>query len=170
MGLSSDVRLPKNRKPEFPNRCVVCGQEHPDSTVPVSTRAIGWWTWMFWLPGRKFSVQVPACSGCGRRLWRQHLFRWLITIVLILCVVFAIAPFFADFPRAYRKWLILGAVIVVLLPWFLWQVFFPPPLDLTAFSDSIDYEFRDRAYAEEFASLNQAKVDGIDQEKGETDD
>jgi len=32
-------------------------------------------------------------------------------------------------------------------------------VDLTAFSDSVDYEFRDPAYAREFAALNGAKVE-----------
>src|SRR5437016_3599491 len=76
MPLSTDIRLPKSQVAKFPDRCVVCGQEHPDATVKVSTRALGWWTWVLWLPG-----QVPACSWCGARLRRQHLFRWLLMLV-----------------------------------------------------------------------------------------
>ena len=33
------------------------------------------------------------------------------------------------------------------------------------FSDAVDYEFRDRGYAEEFAALNNAKTDADDDEE-----
>jgi hypothetical protein len=165
MALSTDVRLPKSQTPKFPNKCVVCGQESPDGNVTVSTRAIGWWTWIHWLPGSKYSVQVPACSWCGQRLRRQHWFRWLTVAALVFAAIFTIAPFFEDLPRALRRWTVMGAVIVVLLPWFLWETFFPPPIDLTAYSDSVDYEFRDPAYAEEFAALNEMKTDVSEDDK-----
>lgn len=161
MGLSTDVRLPKSQAPKFPDRCVVCGQEKPDGTVRVSTRAIGWWTWAFWLPGRKFSVDVPACSCCGGRLRRQHLFRWLTMIALIAVAVPVVMPFLNDLKGPIRKWVGLAAVLVVVSPYFIWQTFFPPPIDLTAHSDSVDYEFRDRAYAEEFAALNNSETDAM---------
>jgi hypothetical protein len=41
-----------------------------------------------------------------------------------------------------------------MIPWFAWELVFPPPFDLTVYSDTIDYEFRDQDYAEEFADLN----------------
>lgn len=40
------------------------------------------------------------------------------------------------------------------LPWVVWQTFMPAVVDLTAYDDTIDYEFRDRAYANEFLQLN----------------
>lgn len=164
MPLSTDIRLPKSQVAKFPDKCVVCGQEHPDATVKVSTRAIGWWTWLFWLPGRKFSVEVPACSWCGGRLRRQHLFRWLLTVALIFTAIVLIAPNFEGITRPLRKWLILGAVIVCLSPWFVLQMVFPPPIDLTAYTDSVEYEFRDPEYAAEFAALNNAPVEGSEPE------
>lgn len=53
-------------------------------------------------------------------------------------------------------WLMMGTALVCLLPWYLWEIFFPPPFDMTAYADSVDYEFRDAEYAEEFALLNKA--------------
>jgi hypothetical protein len=155
MPLSTDIRLPKSQVPKFPDRCVVCGQEHPDDTVQVSTRAIGWWTWALWLPGRKFAVQVPACSWCGVRLRRQHFFRWLVTIVCAVAAMVLVFPILEGMDRHVRKWVGLGAVLVCLSPWFAWEIFFPPPIDLTAYSDCVDYEFRDTAYAADFALLNE---------------
>ena len=33
--------------------------------------------------------------------------------------------------------------------------YLPAPIDLTAYSDTVDYEFRDADYAQEFAELNE---------------
>jgi hypothetical protein len=96
---------------------------------------------------------------------RNRVFRWLILILFAFAAVFTIAPQFEGIPRAIRRWLIMGAVMVVLLPWFCWELFFPPPIELTAFSNWIDYEFSDRAYAEEFAALNNAVTDADDDDK-----
>ena len=85
-------------------------------------------------------------------------------VALALAAIFTIAPFFDDVPKPFRKWLVVGAVIAVLVPWFLWETFFPPPIDLTAYSDTVDYEFRDRIYAEEFAALNNAQTDATPEE------
>jgi len=55
-----------------------------------------------------------------------------------------------------KPWLALGIALVCMLPCFSWEVFSPRPIDLTAFRETVDYEFRDARYAEEFAALNQA--------------
>jgi hypothetical protein len=54
-----------------------------------------------------------------------------------------------------RKWIAVGIALLCMTPLLLWQLFFPPPLDLTATSSTVEYEFRDRDYAAEFARLNQ---------------
>ena len=40
------------------------------------------------------------------------------------------------------------------MPVILWEVFDPRAIDLTAYSTTVDYEFRDPADAAEFAALN----------------
>jgi hypothetical protein len=45
--------------------------------------------------------------------------------------------------------------LALLLPYFLYQSLNPHPLDITAHSDSVDYEFRDAGMAYEFAELNE---------------
>ena len=42
-----------------------------------------------------------------------------------------------------------------MLPWFVWETIFPPPLDLTAYSDSVNYEFRDAGYVDDVARINE---------------
>ena len=48
----------------------------------------------------------------------------------------------------------MGLILVCLAPYILWEMFFPPAIDITAYSESIDYEFRDPDYAFDFAELN----------------
>jgi hypothetical protein len=40
------------------------------------------------------------------------------------------------------------------VPQFIFEVFFAKPFDLTAYADSVDYEFTSKDYAVEFAALN----------------
>ena len=49
----------------------------------------------------------------------------------------------------------MGFVIVCLAPYILWETYFPPSIDITAYSESVDYEFRDSDYAYSFAALNE---------------
>ena len=48
----------------------------------------------------------------------------------------------------------MGLALVCLLPQFIVEVFFAKPFDLTAYADSVDYEFTSKEYAVEFAMLN----------------
>lgn len=40
--------------------------------------------------------------------------------------------------------------------------FFSPPLDLTVYTDMVDYEFKDEEYAAEFAALNNPRIEADD--------
>ena len=48
----------------------------------------------------------------------------------------------------------MAIALVCLLPQFILEVFFAKPFDVTAFADSIDYEFTSKEYAIDFAMLN----------------
>ena len=50
--------------------------------------------------------------------------------------------------------LMMGMFIISILPLVAWEIFFPPAFDITAYKESVDYEFRDRDYAHDFAELN----------------
>lgn len=49
---------------------------------------------------------------------------------------------------------------VFILPWFVVELLWPPPLELSAHATSVDYRFQDAQYASEFASLNGILVSG----------
>ena len=54
--------------------------------------------------------------------------------------------------------------VICLLPQIIFEVFFAAPFDVTAYAESVDYEFTSQSYAEDFAKLNQeaawVKVNG----------
>jgi hypothetical protein len=158
MAWSIDVKLPKTRQPEFPDRCVACGQKEPGNTIRVCTNAIGWWTIALWAFGPRFCVDVPACDGCRHKMLRQ---RWTRRIITWGSAFVGVAVAMAVLQRhngPLKRWLALGIALACMSPWFLWEMIFPPPIDLTAYKKNVDYEFRDAAYAQEFASLNDGEL------------
>ena len=156
MTMSIDVNLPKDHPARFPDRCVVCGIESPDSTMRVFTNAIGWWTWLFWIFGKPFFIRLPACTGCSRWLHVRRFLDVVITIGIIVLAYGYLRPLVPrDLPRFVQKVILMGLLLLCFLPCFILNIFFPPPFDLTAFEKSVDYEFRDAELAQEFAELNQ---------------
>jgi hypothetical protein len=159
MPLSTDVRLPKGEEPKFPDRCVACGRPEPGARFEVSTRTVKWWTLMVWEVGERFSVQVPACPGCVRRFRARR--RVGIAAYWLFCIagVGVARLLLGDLRGPLRELPILGIALALMMPYFLWQVFHPPVLELTAYSKAVEYEFRDRKYAEEFAALNGVELE-----------
>lgn len=155
MSFSTDVKLPKAHSPVFPDQCVACGVESPASTYRAGTNAIGWWTWVFWAFGRRHTVEVPACVPCRGRMVRQRWLRLAVNFGVIAAGVVVAGSLLQRYQGPFKRWLMLGVVLVCLLPVLLWQTLFPCPFDMTAYSDTVDYQFRDPDYAAEFAVLNQ---------------
>jgi hypothetical protein len=171
MPVSTDVNLPKAHPPVFPDRCVACGAESPGATYRAGTNAIGWWTLAFWSFGRRFTVEVPACEPCRSRMRRQRWLQLAVNAVVIVAGVAMAGWLLQGNQGPFKRWLMLGIVLVCLVPVFLWETFFPRPFDMTVYSDTVDYEFRDPDYAAEFAALNQtASADASHTEPGAAPD
>ena len=155
MPLSTDVNLPRNHPASFPSVCVRCGEDPANKTVRLWTHTLGWWTWVPWMFGRGFTTDVPACASCRWRIRLQRVGGLIITLAVAAAFMFLVWPYFGDLvARPIRKWVAMGSIFVCLTPYLLWETFFPPSIDITAYSNSIDYEFRDSDYAYEFAALN----------------
>lgn len=155
MPLSTDVNLPRNHTARFPSSCVRCGNDPANRTVRLWTHTIGWWTWVLWMIGRGFTTRVPACAGCSWRIRFQRVGGLLLTLAVAVAFLFFVWPYLEDFiARPIRRWVSMGLILVCLAPYIFWEMFFPPSIDITAYSKSVDYEFRDPDYAYEFAALN----------------
>ncbi len=149
-----DVNLPKSHSPVFPERCVRCGANSESYSLRIWTHSIGWWT-VLGVFGRGFKVRVPACRGCGLRIRVQRVGELIAIFTITILVMFFVGPFLDEVvPRALRRWVAVGLVVVCMSPWFFWENFFPPYIGMTAYSKSVDYEFRDFDYASDFAELN----------------
>jgi hypothetical protein len=155
MPLSTDISLPRSHTPIFPDRCVACGFPQPDHFIRVGTNTIGWWTIALWIPGTRYSVEIPACESCRRRMSRQRWVRMAVCGIFVVVGVAVAAYLLGSLRGPLKRWLALGIALLCMVPWFAWELVFPRPVDLTAYSSTVTFEFRDEDYADDFASLNE---------------
>lgn len=166
MPLSTDIRLPKLQEPIFPDKCVVCHAESPGNTVKVSNSSFSWWTLLIWWYGHRHSVRVPACRVCAFQLQVRRWGAYFVAIALTLVVVFFVSPWLTPIVvKPLRRWVLMIAVLICLLPFFIWEILFPPAFEITANKDSVDFEFRDENYADQFLELNSADEDSADEDQ-----
>jgi hypothetical protein len=162
MPLSKDVTLPIDQTPKWPPLCILCGHNNPDSAFRFRAGRIGWdqlvtlsWAW-----GSRPRVEAPACAQCAKQLRRQRITRELITWLLLIPIIVGVVLLmfrvgWATGPmRPYRRWIAVAAVLIIYLPFQLWQSAHPPILDATAKGDTLDYEFADASYAMLFLEEN----------------
>lgn len=155
MALSTDINLPRSHVARFPNRCVVCGKPSPTSHVRLMTGTLGWWTWLLWWWGKPFLVQAPACRGCAWKLHGQRLLGLCSTIAICVAVLWLLWPQVKNsVPPGLQKWVMMGAVLFCLIPKVMFDIFFARPFEVTAYADSVDYQFSSKNYALKFADLN----------------
>ncbi len=160
MPTSTDINLPKAKNAVFPDACVVCGADEPNNTINIDTSSVGWWTAITWWWGKRFSVHVPACKECAFRLQLRRWGALVVFLILAFVVLAIIAPLITPHvPASSRKWVMMIALLVCMSPFFVWETFFPPAFEMTAFSDTVDYEFRDEDYAIQFQLLNRFDLD-----------
>src|SRR5687768_11670235 len=115
MPVSTDITLPKSHTPVFPDRCVACGVDAPGGNYRAGTHAIGWWTLAFWSFGPRFTVEVPACETCRRRMRRQRWLQLAVNAVFILAGV-SVAFYLLQWYRGpFKRWLALGIGLACLL-------------------------------------------------------
>jgi hypothetical protein len=48
----------------------------------------------------------------------------------------------------------MGTALVIMIPYLLWDAYRPPAFRMSVHSDRVEYEFRSKEYALEFAQLN----------------
>jgi len=161
MAMSFDVTLPADRVACFPNECPGCGREDPDRHLTVARRAFSWLSvfspLLWWIPP-KAKVRIPMCGPCVREAkW----YRWTSLAMVgatIAVAVFLVVPWMQamEWTRGQRRLALLGVVCCCLFPQMLWEAIRPPIFDLTLSKkkQTVDYEFRRRAYAQAFAERN----------------
>ena len=154
MPRSISCRLSKERQPTFPDRCVVCKKEKPAATARVVAKGPSRSLLRDW-----FTVVVPACPRCGFRLRWQAALRSASTVVIagVAMGAAALVSFELGFRDAALGGISFGVLVVAMIGLVAWQRSHPPEFKIEVGFVNVDYEFRDRQYAVEFAELNGLK-------------
>lgn len=158
MAATATVELPRSIVPQFPPRCIFCGRSNPDATLKVRGHLIRWWTVVLllfvsllslWKP---HSAQVPACAECKARFRRQQIIRPIAAMLVGVPVLIAVGMFMG--PTVLT---VVGVLLVGFLPRRAIAV--PSPVELAVFAKSVEFEFKDAAYAQEFVRVNATSVE-----------
>lgn len=161
--MTYDIPLPFSQKPRYPNRCVVCERENPDTTaelvvlVSIRTRTISSEIAETVLFGASNSSQnqhvrlcPPACLSCSRLVTRHG---WYALIGQYAYPLLGVACAVALMAYGYF-WLSM----IVLFAGILWpaikSIAWPPAIGATGVGTNVVYEFRSLKFSKEFGELN----------------
>jgi hypothetical protein len=151
------VRVLKSQPVEFPPICVGCGGE-PSSHFEIREDAVGWWSVVRfgWIYGKATgrSVKVPACTTCAVKLRSERRRRKVIESVVIFAAVGLCLFLFRELDGLAQRLAVLGLAMVFALPWLIWDVMHPMPVEITVTDAAVTFQFTDKAYAQQFASKN----------------
>lgn len=155
MSHHASVALAKHHRVRFPDRCPVCGKASPGHAGgldevfgyyfrPISDDVI-----------RRWQPTVPVCSEHLRRLRSARLSDALSVAGFTLAALGGLVYLAGRFELFASGWWSWASVVVVgLLPYGLMRVVTRPLFDVTPDDDLIEFELRNRAYAEDFRALN----------------
>jgi hypothetical protein len=160
MPSSFDVTLPRSVTPVFPDRCPCGGGPTNGKAVRLSfvgysrtPSLIDYALDINTASGNTLDYAVvPASAACARRLRRYHF--WIKVFKYVTWAPLFLAALYLHLPIFLSVIILLAALIVPVI----WEITHPPAVGATPYPDKIGWEFADRAYAEEFARLNNAKV------------
>jgi hypothetical protein len=161
MPVSSDVTLIDEAEPKWPDVCVLCGNDDPDSRFEFRASRVGFdqiFT-LSWSIGSRPKVRVPACGVCTRALRLDRRLRgvtmWIVGLAVGGAVLWLVDTLgWLPTQRVLRRWAAAGFMLLGLAPFLVWEMLRPPKVDVTAKGKTVCYEFADRSYAEMFRALN----------------
>ena len=148
------VNVPKKGEPVFPDLCIVCQRNRPQTRVRLGSHSLGWWLLLTLKFGDMAKVSVPACLECSKILDRDRVGRWLATAGIAIVGIFLLIRLLGGRPTVGQIAFGMVLGLLCLVPLMVWEWKTPLPIELTAYFDSVDYIFRHEDYAQEFARLN----------------
>ncbi len=158
------VTLPADHPPVFPEHCVGCCMPATTARRHTIVRT-GWWQIAapIVLPGQR--CWVPYCDTCAARTRRRLLIVRAVaypSIYVLIIISYLLARQIAPSPQiAYAATLVF--FLSLAFPIFLWTAAWRPPFDALARGGTVEYRFRNSAYARAFARLNDP--DTLDREE-----
>lgn len=161
--MTYDISLPWDEKPRFPNRCVVCERENPESTaeivvlVSIRTRSLSSEiaeTVVFGATNsnqnRHVRLRPPACVPCSRSISRQGwyaLFGQYAFPLLGVCGCMILLTY-------GHFWLGMIALFAGIFWPAIRSTVWPPAIGATGVGTNLVYEFRSEEFSKEFKELN----------------
>ena len=156
MNTSTDVTLPSNLEPEFPECCVVCEEQtHIRASILVDTQnaLLSYLLPILFFFGWK-RISFPLCPICRGRFFLQRRMRTAVSWTIVIVAVALALPYFEGWGRGTTKLAMLGVALAAILPPVFFEVFFPRWFDVTARKDTTDFEFLSSSYATKFYGAN----------------
>lgn len=160
MPLSTDVRLPRDLEPVFPDRCCVCGKPRPGDAILVARRTgFLWWDLLMpWLilardPERR---AAPACRPCRIRAVRYRRTQRLVLCLVAVAAGVVVVPWVSSWGWSGGQSKLVGLLLVgaVVAPVIVCHAVWPRAFDLTVERRVIVYEFASAEYGEAFRAAN----------------
>jgi len=157
MAEATEVTLPRDLVPVFPDACVVC-EEPPDSTTKIcqnSSDALASFVMPIVALFGWSRVEFPICSGCKTRFYFQRWGRMTICFSIVAATIVLAYPYFEDWDSFTRKLVVAGIAMLALIPYIIFEIFVPPSFTTTARKTTTVYEFSSYDIGYEFYELNQ---------------
>jgi hypothetical protein len=133
----------------------VCGKSGPKSQVRLIKGTLAWWTVLTMWWGKMLVVKAPACPFCAWKLQGLRALGLAVTVAGMVAIVWLDGPQLKGVvPPGLQKWVLAGLALACLVPQLVFETFYARPFDVTAYDDSVTYEFTSADYALEFVLLN----------------
>ena len=151
---SFDVRLNIEATPVFPRRCIYSNEINPDAYIKI-TEEKGSFMGLS-LFKRPSVYKVPILK---KFIFRMKFERFIRLFVFILCIG-CILLFLSEFELiSLDSWIEVKIVTLPLLILFaFWELYKPRLLVITKHRKTVEFEFRDHCYGEQFRLLNKSKI------------
>jgi hypothetical protein len=157
--MSKDINLPIGQRPVFPDRCPICEKPGINDVIRLSggRGVLGWFAPR--IAGRHIDIAIPAHTSCARSFTIQRRLINFADILIVFIIIFAalllLRLLFPAIAGTWRTIIILALAFGYMFLRGIWTaLILPPRVDITVFNTTINYEFRSRPYAAEFARLN----------------
>ena len=153
MPRSTDISLPADHDPRWPDRCIACGTPGPEKQITYASFFAGVRALLGPVGGFR-TAHPPACRRCKPRLRLFQLARWALTGAMVIVSIIVAVAVLNSAGAGTGRYAIVGVALLALFPYLLLRVAFPPVFDLTPYARRTVYEFKDRDYALDFQMKN----------------
>jgi hypothetical protein len=161
------MSVPKtDQPPEYPDRCLGCGIDHPDATYEIVSKRRGpAWRILHWALSHGAKIRVPLCGQCESRLRKRRIvsaiaFRGILYgTFLPLVFVFGVPG--QVIQRCLLVVIAIGGMHVLLPFWIRWEDRHPIPFDVSDYRSRMEFEFTNGQLAEQFSALNDTGQEAI---------